>query len=101
MKNRFGYLFAAFVSALTAPLSAFAQEAATGKSGVALGAALAIGLAAAGGALGQGKAVSSCLEAIGRNPSAAGSLFTPMILGLVFVETLVLLAFAIAYLLMS
>ena len=59
--------------------------------------ALAIGLAAIGGALGQGKLVSSALEGIARNPGAAGQIQTPMILGIAFVESLVIFALVIAF----
>ncbi|MDZ4784804.1 MAG: ATP synthase F0 subunit C [bacterium] len=79
---------------------AFAQEhAAAGSwdSSVAIGAGLAIGLGAFGAATGQGKVVSTALDSIGRNPSAAGKLNTPMILGLVFIEALGILAFVIAF----
>jgi F-type H+-transporting ATPase subunit c len=87
---------------LTTPVSAFAEEMAhgadSGKGIGLIGAAIAIGLAALGGTLAQGRAVSSGLEAIGRNPGAKGSLFVPMILGLVFLESLVIMAFVIAFL---
>ena len=63
-----------------------------------VGAGLAIGLAALGGGLGQGKTASAGLEGMARNPRAAGSLLTPMILGLAFTESLVLFGFVIAYL---
>ena len=52
--------------------------------------ALALGLAAIGGALGQGRAISAALEGIARNPSAQDKIFTPMILGLAFIESLVI-----------
>ena len=73
--------------------------AATGATGstVGIGAGLAIGAAALGGGLGQGKAVSAALEAVGRNPSASGKVLTPMVLGLVFIETLVIFSFVIAF----
>jgi F-type H+-transporting ATPase subunit c len=74
----------------------------SGQSGIiAIAAGLAIGLAVVGGALGQGKAISASLDSIGRNPAAAGKLLTPMLLGLALVESLVILAFVIAYLLYS
>ena len=63
---------------------------------IAVGAAIAIGLAALGGTLGQSRAVSAGLEATGRNPSAAGKVLVPMILGLVLIESLVILSFVIA-----
>lgn len=83
---------------------AFAEEAATGGGSGAgaythLAAGLAIGLGVFGGALAQGKTASSALEGISRNPSAADKVFTPMILGLALIESLVLFSFVIAFLL--
>lgn len=66
---------------------------------LALSAAIVLGLAAVGGALAQGKAASTALEGIARNPEAAGKLFTPMIIGLALIESLVIYAFVIAFLL--
>lgn len=63
----------------------------------ALASAFAIALAALGGALGQGKVASAAMEGIGRNPNAKDKMQTPMILGLVFIETVVLFAFVIAF----
>ncbi|MGC4066214.1 MAG: ATP synthase F0 subunit C [Polyangiaceae bacterium] len=94
---------APFVTFLTS--NAFAQEAAAGankysaQSMAAVGAGIAIGLAVLGGGLGQGKAAAAALEGISRNPGAAGRIQTPMILGLALIESLVLFAFAIAFLL--
>jgi len=59
--------------------------------------ALAIGLAALGGGLGQGRAVAAALEGICRNPNSAGKVLVPMILGLAFVESLVVFALIIAF----
>ena len=70
-------------------------------SGLALGAGLGIGLAAAGGAIGQGKTMDAALNAIGRNPGAAGQIQTPMIIGLALIESLVIYALAITFLLQS
>jgi F-type H+-transporting ATPase subunit c len=96
---------------VTALLSStvFAQEGAAAgganqfyvQAAAALGAGLAIALAALGGALGQGKAAAAALEGISRNPGAAPRIQTPMILGLALIESLVLFAFAIAFLLQS
>lgn len=90
--------FSLFVFAmLVVPAAAFAEDAAGGGKGwYALGAAIAIGLAALGGTLGQSRAIGSGLEAIGRNPSASGKVFIPMILGLALIESLVILSFVIA-----
>lgn len=67
----------------------------------ALGAGLAIGVAAIGGALGQGRAATAALEGIARNPGASGKLFTPLILGLALIESLVIYAFVIAILIVN
>ncbi|HEY3816439.1 MAG TPA: F0F1 ATP synthase subunit C [Polyangiaceae bacterium] len=96
---------AAFSFAVTflVPILAFAQEDKAGanvfdvKAYAAVGAGLAIGLGALGGALGQGRAAAAALEGISRNPGASGRIFTPMIIGLALIESLVLVAFVIAF----
>ena len=70
-----------------------------GVFGLALSAGLAIALAAFGGAIGQGKAAAAALEGIARNPGAAGKIQTPMIIGLALIESLVIYALVIAFLL--
>ena len=87
---------------LFAASSGMAAEEATAGSDLGaglmrLGAGLAIGLAALGGGLGQGRAAGSQLEGIARNPGAADKMFVPYILGLAFIESLVLYAFVIAF----
>lgn len=78
--------------------SVFAQDGGGLSSGyIGIGAGIAMGLAALGCGLGQGKAVSAALDSIGRNPSAAGQMLTPMVLGLVFIETLVIFTLLVAY----
>ncbi len=59
-------------------------------------AALSIAIAAFGGALSQSKVMSSALESIGRNPGAAGQMFVPWILGVAFIESLVVFALLVA-----
>lgn len=68
---------------------------------LAIAAGLAIGIAAFGGALGQAKAASSALEGIARNPEAAGKVMTPMIIALALIESLVIYALVIAFLLQA
>jgi F-type H+-transporting ATPase subunit c len=83
---------------------AFADETGAAASHVgvtdfaSLGAGLGLGLAALGGGLGQGKTASAALEGIARNPAASDKIFTPMIIGLALIESLVLYAFVIAIL---
>ena len=79
---------------------ALAEEAGMGhgdKGMIALAAGLAIGLAAIGGAIGQGRTASSALEGIARNPAAQEKIFTPMIISLVLIESLVIYALVIAF----
>jgi F-type H+-transporting ATPase subunit c len=87
-----------FVVTTFAALPAFAQEAAMGgdKGLKYLAAAIAISVAALGGALAQGKAASTALEGIARNPSATDKIQTPMIIGLALIESLVIYALIIA-----
>jgi F-type H+-transporting ATPase subunit c len=90
-----------------APGSAFAQVGGAAsnsfdmQAAATLGAALAMGLAVLGGALGQGRTAAAALEGISRNPGAASRIQIPMILGLALIESLVLVAFALAYILQS
>ncbi len=92
----------ALVAAILVPGMAFAAEGgAVDGSMIALGVGITMGIAALGGTLGQSKAVSSALDSIGRNPSASGKIFVPMILGLALIESLVILAFVICFQLLA
>jgi F-type H+-transporting ATPase subunit c len=92
------YLFLVATLILAFSSMAFADGGAvTGDAYQSIGAALAIGLAAFGGALGQGKTAAAALEGIARNPAAQGKIFVPMIIGLALIESLVLYAFVIAF----
>ena len=79
---------------LAAPLYAQEPAAMAANSGVVqwsiITAGFALAFAAAFGALGQGRAVSSATEAIARNPGAAGEIRGALILGLVLIESLVI-----------
>jgi F-type H+-transporting ATPase subunit c len=82
-------------------LPVFAQEQA--KSGITddsfkyLAAGLGMAIAAAGAAIGDSKAISAACEGVARNPGAGGRLQTLMLIGVVFIETLVLFTFAMIY----
>jgi len=65
----------------------------------AIGAALAIGLGALGPGIGIGIIGGKAMEAMGRNPEAAGNIRTNMILGIVFAEAVAIYALVIALLL--
>ena len=109
MVRKFGMvLSAASLMLLASPLMAMAQEAAAGggasplRAGlIALAANIGIGIAAFGSAIGQGRMVASAMESIGRNPNSAGQIFTPMIIGLAFIEALTLYALVIAFFLQA
>ena len=86
-------------------VSAFAQStpptatktAATGVNWSYVSAAFVLGIAAAFGALGQGKAIASSVEGIARNPSAGAAIRGAMIIGLALIESLVIYALVIAF----
>ncbi len=69
------------------------------KQMVALAAGFGIGIAAFGGALGQGKGIASALDGIARNPGASGKIVTPMIIGLAMIESLVIYSLVVSLLL--
>jgi len=87
-------------------VSAFAQPAGTttttttaakGVNWSYVAAAFVLGIAAAFGALGQGKAIASSVEGIARNPSAGAAIRGAMIIGLALIESLVIYALLIAF----
>lgn len=68
---------------------------------LAIASGLGIAIAAFGGALGQGKAAAAALDGIARNPGAASKVQTPMIIALALIESLVIYALVIAFMLMG
>ena len=98
--------FSTAITALLVALPAYAQEAqavqlADRDKWIGIATGFGIALAAFGGALGQGRAASTALDGIARNPGAADKLFTPMIIGLALIESLVIYSLLISYLLYS
>ncbi len=101
----------AAVTTVLAAGSVFAQETATAATAathaagfsdrglltVAVG--LGLGMVGLGAALGQGRAASSALEGIARNPAAADKIQTPLILSLAFMEAIALYGLALAFVL--
>jgi len=53
---------------------------------------IGLGLAAIGSGLGLGLAISKAMEAMGRQPEAAGRIQTAMIIGCAFIEALTIYA---------
>ena len=90
---------------LLLPVAAGAQEAAGETTaaanawGYALGGGIAIGLAAFGCGIGQGLTASNTTAGIARNPGAAGSMFTPFILGMVLIESIAIYGLVVGLLL--
>ena len=66
----------------------------------AAGIALGIGPASPGGACGQGAAITAACEGIARNPDASGKISQSLILGLAFIESLVIYALLVALILL-
>jgi F-type H+-transporting ATPase subunit c len=100
MKKVRAVLTAVLAVLVVAP-AALAQGAEQGASGsgpglglTAIAVAFGMGIAAFGCGLGQGRIASAACEGMARNPGAAGAIRAAMILGLVFVETLVLFTLA-------
>ena len=99
--RKMGLRILGIFSTLFVASSAFAQDvAASNENDVAmykaLAAGLAIGIAAFGGALGQGRAAAAALEGVARNPNAADKLQTPLLLSLALIESLVIYALLIS-----
>ena len=96
---RFGRILAVAAAALICVEPALAEEAAAATTGAGLdgiASGIAIGVAALGGTLAQGRVVSSALDSIARNPGASGLMTTPMFVGLALIESLVLFGLIIA-----
>jgi F-type H+-transporting ATPase subunit c len=95
----FGTAVVVFLSATPAFAQSIDAVRADRDKWLAIGAALAVGLAALGGGIGQGRAAGMAVEGISRNPQAYNKIFTPMILGLALIESLVIYGAVIAFLL--
>jgi len=95
-------LIAFFGTCLFAAMALAAGEAETATSNfrawAAMGASLAIGISSVGGAISQGKVAAAAMEGIARNPEATGKVMTPMIISLALIESLVIYALVIAFL---
>ena len=93
----------ALVTMLGAPGLAWAAEAGGGdmaKAFAVLAAGLGFGLAAGLCGLGQGRAAGSAVDAMARQPGAIPRIQTAMLLGLAFIESLVLFVFVVAVILL-
>jgi len=66
-----------------------------------IAAAFVLGVAAFAGAFGQARAVASACTSMGRNPGAAGPVRITMLLGIAFIESLVIYALVIAFMILG
>lgn len=93
-------LFIVMLLASVLAVPAFAQtgsSAAGGTNWVALTSGFAIALAAGLAALGQSRVASAACESLGRNPAARPGIQLALILGLAFIESLVLFTLVIIF----
>jgi F-type H+-transporting ATPase subunit c len=93
------FLFVMMMASILA-VPAFAQTGAGSSSTtnwVALTSGFAIAIASGLAAQGQGKVASAACEALGRNPAARPGIQLSLILGLAFIESLVLFALVIIF----
>ncbi len=68
---------------------------------IGLGIGLALGLAALAGGAGIGRAVAAAMEGTARQPEAAGTIRTTLIIGAALIEALTIYALVIGILLMG
>lgn len=66
------------------------------KTAIALSLPIGLGLAAVGSALGLGKAISSAMESMARQPELQPKIFLAMIVGCAFIEAITIYVFALA-----
>jgi F-type H+-transporting ATPase subunit c len=91
--RKFGMLMFMMIAASVMAVPAFAQTATgavAGTNWVTVAAAIAIAFAAGLAAVGQSKVAASACEALGRNPAARPGIMVFLIIGLAFIESLVL-----------
>lgn len=103
--NKIKYVFFATLALVVSALPAMAQAGAapagdnrfTVNAARAIGAGVGFGLAAGLAGIGQGLVGSRAAEGAARNPGAAGTVQTLMIIALALIESLVLFALLIVF----
>lgn len=97
MKKTLFVLLLLLMGAVATPV--LAAEASGDSGGWGLGIAiLGLGIAAAGGALAQGRAAGEAVSGMARNPGASDRIQTALLLGLAFMESLVIFTWVMVYL---
>jgi F-type H+-transporting ATPase subunit c len=104
--NKLKYFFFSMLALALMSIPAMAQTGGTGAGAdndstvaayKAIAAGIGFGIAAGLGGLAQGKIGAAAVEGAARNPGAAGTVQTLMIIGLALIESLVLLALVIVF----
>ncbi|HEY4843946.1 MAG TPA: ATP synthase F0 subunit C [Terriglobales bacterium] len=98
--RKFGMLMFMMMMASVMAVPAFAQGSAgavAGTNWVAITSGFAIALAAGLAGLGQGRAAAAACEAVARNPGARPGIMVFLIIGLAFIESLVLFTLVIIF----
>jgi F-type H+-transporting ATPase subunit c len=101
--NKFKYVFFATLALALMAIPALAQGAgaadndSTVSAAKAIGGGIGFGLAAGLAGIGQGLVGSRAAEGAARNPGAAGTVQTMMIIALALIESLVLFALLIVF----
>ena len=101
--NKYKHIFFSVLALALLAIPAMAQGAGapdnqfTVDSYKAIAAGIGFGIAAGLGGIGQGLIGSRAVEGAARNPGAAGTVQTMMIIGLALIESLVLLALVIVF----
>ena len=101
--NKVKYVFFATLALALMAVTSMAQAGAAGYNesyvggNKALGAGIGFGLAAGLAGIGQGLVGSRAAEGAARNPGAAGTVQTMMIIALALIESLVLFALLIVF----
>jgi F-type H+-transporting ATPase subunit c len=70
-------------------------------AGAALGAALAVGLAALGAGIGDRMVTGSAVSSLARQPEARGSIMTTMFISVGLIEAMPIIAVVIAFILLG
>jgi len=99
---KFRYIFFSVLALMVMAIPALAQAGAadnesTVNAAKAIGAGVGFGLAAGLAGIGQGLVGSRAAEGAARNPGAAGTVQTLMIIALALIESLVLFALLIVF----
>lgn len=95
--------FITVVAVMAIAPSAFASEGGSSDGSMtymALGCVLGLGLAAFGGAIGMGNAISGTLGAMARNPGFYSKLFPNFLIGMALIESLVIYTLVIVLILL-